>query len=173
MRRLSACENGGYIKEDHFADVGKMVRMPKNTRRYLMEYIEEFDKLKTKVLKYILYKKRTEQEVRQKFIQENQDMLDEVIQHLKELEYIDDGKYIKRAVAEFINLKNMSIKELKYKLLSKGLEKGLVEDYIQSNQDMLTEYEQKSAESIKTKKESAMDEQDIQNYLIKKGYKND
>ena len=32
-----------------------------------MDYVEEFDKLKTKVLKYILFKKRTEQEVRQKF----------------------------------------------------------------------------------------------------------
>ena len=32
-----------------------------------MQDIEEFDKLKTKVLKYILYKKRTEQEIRQKF----------------------------------------------------------------------------------------------------------
>ena len=32
-----------------------------------MQDIEEFDKLKTKVLKYILYKKRTAQEIRQKF----------------------------------------------------------------------------------------------------------
>ena len=30
--------------------------------------IEEFDKIKTKVLKYILYKKRTKQEIKQKFI---------------------------------------------------------------------------------------------------------
>ena len=29
-----------------------------------MDYVEEFDKLKTKVLKYILFKKRTEQEVK-------------------------------------------------------------------------------------------------------------
>jgi len=29
--------------------------------------IEEFDREKTKVLKYVLYKKRTEKEIRQKF----------------------------------------------------------------------------------------------------------
>ena len=33
-----------------------------------MYTIEEFDKEKNKVLKYILYKKRTEQEIRKKFI---------------------------------------------------------------------------------------------------------
>ena len=32
-----------------------------------MYTIEEFDAVKTKVLKYVLYKKRTEREVRQKF----------------------------------------------------------------------------------------------------------
>ena len=32
-----------------------------------MEELEEFDKLKTKVLKYVLYKKRSEAEIRRKF----------------------------------------------------------------------------------------------------------
>ena len=50
-----------------------------------MEYIEEFDKLKTKVLKYILFKKRTENEVRQKFISDEGELLNDVIDELKEL----------------------------------------------------------------------------------------
>ena len=135
-----------------------------------MSEIEAFDKLKTKVLKYILYKKRTEQEIRQKFIGENPDMLDDVLQSLKELEYIDDSVYIEKAVNEFTRLNNMSIKEIRYKLLSKGLDKNLVEDYIQNNQDMLTEYEKKSAEMIKAKKSNVMDEQEIEQYLRQKGY---
>ena len=53
-----------------------------------MDYVEEFDKLKTKVLKYILFKKRTEQEVRQKFREDSGEMLDDVIEELKELNYI-------------------------------------------------------------------------------------
>ena len=48
-----------------------------------MDYVEEFDKLKTKVLKYILFKKRTEQEVRQKFREDSGEMLDDVIEELK------------------------------------------------------------------------------------------
>lgn len=88
-----------------------------------MDYVEEFDKLKTKALKYILFKKRTEQEVRQKFREDSGEMLDDVIEELKELNYINDENYIQRAVKEFKNLKNMSIKEIQYKLMTKGLKK--------------------------------------------------
>ena len=49
-----------------------------------MNDIIEFDVLKTKVLKYVLYKKRTEYEIRQKFSNCNEDLLDEVIDYLKE-----------------------------------------------------------------------------------------
>ena len=94
-----------------------------------MDYVEEFDKLKTKVLKYILFKKRTEQEVRQKFREDSGEMLDDVIEELKELNYINDENYIQRAVNEFKNLKNMSIKEIQYKLMTKGLKKDIIDNY--------------------------------------------
>ena len=82
-----------------------------------MYTVEEFDKGKTKVLRYILYKKRTEQEVRTKFkkdIEEN--MLEDIIEYLKEAGYINDKEYIEKTVNNFMVLKNMSIKEIKYKL---------------------------------------------------------
>ena len=50
------------------------------------EKLKEFDIQKTKVFKYITYKKRTEQEVRRKFkgqIEEN--MLDEIIEYFKRI----------------------------------------------------------------------------------------
>ena len=50
-----------------------------------MYTVEEFDKLKTKVLKYIMYKKRTEREIRRRFTEEDSEMLDDVIEHLKEI----------------------------------------------------------------------------------------
>ena len=103
-----------------------------------MDYVEEFDKLKTKALKYILFKKRTEQEVRQKFREDSGEMLDDVIEELKELNYINDENYIQRAVNEFKNLKNMSIKEIQYKLMTKGLKKDIIDNYICNNkEDML------------------------------------
>ena len=53
---------------------------------------EEFDKLKTKVLKYILYKKRTKNEILQKFSNENQEILEEIISYLEEAGYINEQK---------------------------------------------------------------------------------
>ncbi len=137
-----------------------------------MYTIEEFDKQKTKVLKYILYKKRTENEVRIKFsstIDEN--LLEDIIEYLKQAKYIDDKEYIRKTVNNFIALKNLSIKELKYKLLSKGLSKNDIEDYIYDNKEELEEYEIKSISNIIYKKSTSMELEEIKQYLLKKGYK--
>ena len=107
-----------------------------------MYTIEEFDKGKTKILKYILYKKRSENEVRRKFAKElDENMLEDISEYLKEAKYINDNDYIRRTVNNFIILKNLSIKELKYKLLAKGLNKNDIEDYIYENKEELEEYE--------------------------------
>lgn len=135
-----------------------------------MGYIEEFDKLKTKVLKYILFKKRTEQEVRQKFKSDSGELLDDVIEELKELDYINDQKYIEKSIKEYMNLKNLSIKEIEYKLISKGIKKNIIDDYIFSNKETLLEYEIKSAINIINKKITNTEENEIINYLRKKGY---
>lgn len=133
---------------------------------------EEFDKAKTKILRYILYKKRTENEVRTKFKNDiEEEMLEDAIEYLKEAKYIDDGDYIERTINNYKILKKMSIKELKFKLLTKGLNKDLIEDYIYQNKDELTDYEIDSAEKIILKKEQEKPE--IISYLIKKGYKKD
>lgn len=137
-----------------------------------MYTVEEFDIAKTKVLKYILYKKRSEQEVRKKFsgvIQE--DLLNDVIEYLKEANYIDDKEFIIKTVNNLKMLKNLSIKEIKYKLMSKGLDKNDIEDYIYENKEELEEYEEKSAQNIISKKIVSMDIDDIKQYLQKKGYK--
>ena len=137
-----------------------------------MYTIEEFEMQKTKVFKYIMFKKRTENEIRNKFsTQIEEEMLEDIIEYLKEAGYINDYNYIERQVKEYINLKNMSIQEIKYKLATKGLDRKLVERYIQENKEELEENERKSAENIKIKKSSQMDEQEIKQYLYKKGYK--
>ena len=135
-----------------------------------MEYIEEFDKLKTKVLKYIMFKKRTEQEVRQKFREDSIELLNDVIEELKELNYINDENYINRAVNEFKNLKNMSIKEIEYKLMTKGIKKDIISNYICKNKEELLDYELNSAKNIFIKKQNAIATEEIINYLKKKGY---
>lgn len=139
-----------------------------------MYTVEEFDKQKIRVLKYILYKKRSENEVRNKFsatIEEN--LLDDIIEYLKEADYINDKQYIEKTINNFIALRNLSIREIKYKLLSKGIKKNDIEDYISENIEELEEYEIKSASNIIYKKSASMEHEEIKQYLIKKGYKID
>ena len=67
-----------------------------------LERLERIDKLKTKMLKYIFYKKRSEKEVREKFKNEENDILEETIENLKELGYINDVSYVDRFMHEAI-----------------------------------------------------------------------
>ena len=137
-----------------------------------MYSLEEFDKAKTKILRYILYKKRTENEVRTKFKNDiDEEMLEDAIEYLKEAKYIDDEDYIEKTINNFKILKKMSIMELKYKLQAKGLNKDLIEDYIYQNKDELIEYEINSAEKIILRKDQ--EKQETVSYLMKKGYKRD
>lgn len=132
--------------------------------------LEEFDKLKTKVLKYVLYKKRTEREVRQKFAENTGNLLDNVIEYLREENYINDSAYVEKSINELIKLKNLSIKEVKYKLLAKGISVNMVDDYIVDHKEEMLEYEINSAKNILNKKSNTMEQEDIINYLRKKGY---
>ncbi len=140
-----------------------------------MEYsVEEFDKAKTKVMNYIMYKKRTEYEVKNKFsktLEEN--LLNDIIDYVKEAGYLSDNAYIERAVTEFKALNNLSRKEVSHKLYSKGINKNLIEDYFSEHQEELYEYELKSAKNIFNKKKNTMDEEEIKNYLRRKGYRED
>lgn len=137
-----------------------------------MYSIEEFDREKTKVLKYILYKKRSEQEVRTKFSKTmDENLLEDIIEYLKEAGYINDKEFIQKTVNNYMALKNLSIREIKYKLQAKGLSKSDIEDYIYENKDELEEYEIKSASNIFYKKSLSMEEDEIKQFLLKKGYK--
>ena len=135
-----------------------------------LEYIKEYDRQKTKVFKYITYKKRTEQEVRTKFKSEiKPEMLDDIIEYLKEEHYLDDEEFIVKQVREYINLKTLSIKEIKFKLYSKGIDKRLIEKYVDEHKEELQEYEKKCIEKIKNRRKG-QDEQKIRQYLYSKGY---
>lgn len=135
-----------------------------------LEYLSKVDNLKSKVLKYITFKKRTEKEVYQRFSNEDRELLEEVVEYLKEAGYIDDKDYVERAINEFIALKNLSNFELRYKLLSKGISKDDIDDYFNKNEEKLKEYEIISAKNIIEKKSKTMEKEDIKNYLLRKNY---
>ena len=136
-----------------------------------MYSLEELDNAKTKILKYVLYKKRTENEVREKFADVEENMLEDIIEFLKEEKYIDDKDYIRRCVEEFKKLNSLSIKEVSYKLSQKGINKNLLDEYIYSNREELLQYEIDSAKRIIIKKSKSTDDiEEIKNFLYRKGY---
>lgn len=149
------------MKEFKLEDSEKLVDFDK---------LKEIDALKTKVLKYALYKKRTENEIREKFSNEDENLLEDVIENLKELNYINDNIYMEKSLQEFIALKSLSIKEVSYKLLQKGIKKSLVDDFICNNKEKMLEYEIQSAVKILRKKLSSMELEEAKNFLYKKGY---
>jgi len=116
-----------------------------------------------------LYKKRTEAEIREKFSDMDQDMLEEVIEQLKESGYISDSIYIKKAVDEFMRLRDISIYEISYKLANKGLKKDIIEEYISGNWDELYNYERSSVKKIIEKK-NGNSKEEIKRFLMTKGY---
>lgn len=136
-----------------------------------IEKLKKQDEAKTRIMKFITYKKRTEQEIRNKFKNEIQEeILEEVIEYLKQAKYIDDDDFVHKKINEFMKLKTMSIKEIKYKLIEKGINKKLIEKYIENNREELEEYEKKCIEKIKIKKSNNMDEDKINQYLYRKGF---
>lgn len=134
------------------------------------EEAEKIEKLRNKMLKYIVYKKRSEAEIRQKFSDEDENMVEDAIEYFKELNYINDTSYVERSVKEYMALKKMSIKELAYKISQKGINKNLVDDYICQNKEIMLEYEISSAKAIILKKQKDLEESEIRNFLFKKGY---
>jgi len=139
-----------------------------------MNSLEEFEKLdstKSKILKYIMFKKRTEQEIRRKFSKIEPEVLEEIITNLKENGYIDDKKYVERIIKEYETLNKLSIIQIRYKIYEKGIEMSTIDDYISSHIEELLEYELKSAKALYQKKKNTLDDDKIRQFLKAKGYK--
>lgn len=133
--------------------------------------LQELDALKTKVLKYVLYKKRTEKEVRQKFSSfQDTILLEEVVENLKQNGYIDDENYIKRAVDEHIAIHTLSLREMRNKLYTKGLNSDMIDSYFTKKQEELKNYEIACAKKIILKKQMQLEKQEVEHFLLKKGY---
>lgn len=132
--------------------------------------ILELDKLKSKVFKFVTYKKRTSNEIRKKFENENQDMLEEIIEYFKAQNYINEEEYIERSINEFIALKSLSIKEITYKLVQKGVDRNLLDKYVCNNKEKLLEFEINSAKKLIVKNKGKKELEDIKKYLYQKGY---
>lgn len=128
-----------------------------------------------KLMKYVIFKRRTEREVRQKCqkLQYTEEYMEEIIEYLKENNYINDKVYVEKYIQNTIRLKNASIYEIKIDLLRRGIDEENIEDYINKNDMELEEYEQESAVKLAKKKCGSVEIEKIKKYLMSKGYKYD
>lgn len=125
--------------------------------------------LEDKLMKYVVFKKRTESEIKEKckLLKYDDENIDEIIDYLKENDYIDDEKYVERFIQNVIKLKNCSINEIRIDLLKRGIEEYLISKYINEE---LEEFEEKSANVLASKKIKTMDVQKLKRYLLNKGF---
>ena len=124
----------------------------------------------SKLMKYVLFKKRTEHEVREKCktLNYTSEYIDEIIDYLKEAEYINDEIYITKYISNLLKLKKSSVAEVKLDLMKRGIDFDRVDsDLIES----LYEHEKESAIYLASKKYKSGDTiEKIKRYLNGKGY---
>lgn len=127
--------------------------------------------IEDKIMKYVLFKKRTEKEVRKKCVMLNyeENYIDEAIEYLKEAGYINDSIYIQKYLNDIMKLKHMSIAQIRMDLMQRGIDSDLIESCI--GDERMIQYEFESAAYLLNKKLKAGEDIDkIKRFLLNKGY---
>ena len=124
-----------------------------------------------KAIRYIGISKKTEYEVRQKLkrLQVTSSVIDEEIEYLKELGFIDDRDYVKSFVKQCYKMSQYSIYEIYNKLLQKGLQTSIIEEELELLKD--SDYEEQVKEKLINGKLKSYDEEKRKAYLYRRGFK--
>lgn len=125
-----------------------------------------------KIINYVLYQMRTENEVRKKCnsLKFEEDYIDEAIEYLKEAGYIDDKKYAKKYVENVIRLKHISANEIKIALMRKGVNQDIIDDAVDT-EEVYTFEEESCIINAEKKYKSCGDVLKVRKFLVSKGYK--
>lgn len=130
----------------------------------------DFEQAKEKAVKYLVLTLRTENEVRNKLkkINVEEDIIEEVIEYLKGINYINDSNYIDSYIRQCIKIPKYSKYEIKMKLLQKGINKNLLEEKL--GKCDLKEYERNIVEKLKNGKLKNMEPLKQKAYLYRRGF---
>lgn len=140
---------------------------------------EIYEKIREKVFFYVTYQKRTEFEVRRVFLPVfekyniSKEICDELIEELKEKGYLDDKEFVKRKFGVYMKFKVLSIKEIEYKILQKGISRSLINDYLEENKEKLIEHEYIVCKKLYDKKIVDKSDDEVKRYLRRKGFMED
>lgn len=130
----------------------------------------DFITAKQKAIKYIGISKKTEFEVRNKLknLGASSLVIDEVIEYIKELSYIDDVAYSKSFIKTCEREGKKSIYEIKLKLLQKGIKEYIIDENLEYLYDI--DYEEEVIDRLSKTKFLGKDDEKIK-YLCKKGFR--
>lgn len=140
---------------------------------------EIYERIREKAFFFVTYQRRTEAQVRRNFeplFEKNgvsKDLYEDLIEELKEKGYIDDKEYVEKRFMSYMSFKTVSIKELKHKLMQRGISKEVIQEYIDENQEKIAEYDVKAAKFVYDKKIKERTDEEVKRYLIRKGFPED
>ena len=136
-----------------------------------MNNSEQNIQVRDKAIRYIGISKKTEYEVRQKLkgLKITSSVIDEEIEYLKELGYIDDVDYVKSYIKQSAKMQNYSIYEITNKLLQKGIKASIIDEEIEDLRE--SDYEQQVVEKLLNGKLKFYDEMKQNNYLYRRGFR--
>lgn len=133
-----------------------------------------FSRAKKIAIKFSIFKKRTEFEVKTKLKQSGFDgsTIEKVIRELKVLQYIDDTTYTEKYIKDALNLKKIGIHRINVELQRKGVDEAIIQNQLSklevNETQRLKPLLQKKLTSVKTIDEKSLNK--IKNYFIGKGY---
>lgn len=136
-----------------------------------MNNSEQNIQARDKAIRYIGISKKTEYETRQKLkgLKIASSVIDEEIEYLKELGYIDDIDYVKSYIKQCYKMQNYSIYEITNKLLQKGIKASIIDEEIDGLKE--SDYEQLVVEKLLNGKLKSYDEMQQKNYLYRRGFR--
>lgn len=129
------------------------------------------DRIYTNTLNLLSRRRKTKNEVIDYLARKEvyKDQAKEIIDKLTNLGLIDDSKYIDSFVNDLSLKSPVSSKEIKYKLLKKGISKNLIEEFFSNNE----EDESKKIKElilIKRRQSKYQDDLKLTAYLVRKGF---
>ena len=124
-----------------------------------------------KAIKYIGISKKTEYEIRNKLkgLKITSSVIDEEIEYLKELGFIDDIQYTKSYLRQCDKLIQYSIYEITQKLLKKGISLDIIEENIGNLKE--SDYEARVIQKLLNGKLKTYDVKKQKAYLYRRGFR--
>ena len=130
-----------------------------------------FEDANEKAVRFLATSLKTEYEVRQKLFKLNceTNIADKVIEHLKEISYINDEEYVNAYIRQCKKLPKYSI----YEVINRLKQKGINDENLAKCKYELenSEYELDLVNKLKRKK-SNIDPLKLKAYLYRRGFKN-